>query len=135
MTEAEIQDFVVRFAAAWAARDGTAFRALWHDTGVMIAPWYGRDVSGEEWDRVNDALKEQAPDLVWQLLDWSCRGDVIMIEWQNTRMLNGTRVEWRGIDKFRLKDGKIIEERVYCDTAPLRALNRGDVLEPLVNLR
>jgi hypothetical protein len=134
MTEAEVQDFVARFAGAWAARDGTAFRALWHDVGVMVAPWYGRDVRGEEWDRVNDALKEQAPDLVWQLLDWSWRGDVVMIEWQNTRLLNGQRVEWRGVDKFRLKDGKIIEERVYSDTAPLRALGQAKALEPLVRL-
>ena len=28
MTDAEIQDFVTRFAAAWAARDGNAFLDL-----------------------------------------------------------------------------------------------------------
>ena len=33
MTDAEIQDFVTRFAAAWAARDGNAFLDLWHPEG------------------------------------------------------------------------------------------------------
>jgi ketosteroid isomerase-like protein len=72
-----------------------------------------------------------APDFVWQLLDWTARGDVIMIEWQTTRIVNGARFDWRGVDKFRIKAGKIIEERVYCDTAPLRALRTGEVLEPI----
>jgi ketosteroid isomerase-like protein len=90
MTDAEIRDFVTRFAAAWAARDGNG-----------------------------------------QLLDWSARGDVVIIEWQTTRLINGTRFSWRGVDKFRFKNGKIIEERVYCDTAPLRALRSGEALEPI----
>ena len=34
MTDAEIQDFVTRFAAAWAARDGNAFLELWHPDGT-----------------------------------------------------------------------------------------------------
>ena len=41
------------------------------------------------------------------------------------------RFEWRGVDKFRIKEGKIIEERVYSDTAPLRAFRKGETLEPI----
>src|ERR1700731_3275855 len=47
------------------------------------------------------------------------------------RLVNGARFSWRGVDKFRIKAGKIIEERVYCDTAPLRALRSGEALEPI----
>jgi hypothetical protein len=35
MTESEVQEFVTRFAAAWAARDGDMFAALWHGDGVL----------------------------------------------------------------------------------------------------
>ena len=38
MTDAEIQDFVTRFAAAWAARDGKAFLDLWHPEGALYTP-------------------------------------------------------------------------------------------------
>ena len=38
MTDAEIQDFVTRFAAAWAARDGKAFLDLWHPEGLLQTP-------------------------------------------------------------------------------------------------
>jgi ketosteroid isomerase-like protein len=134
MTDADAQDFVTRFAAAWAARDGEAFLALWHPEGVLHYPLVDRLLAGKEIARLNDVQKESAPDLVWQLLDWTTRGDVVILEWQSTRVIAGQRFDWRGVDKLRLKDGKIIEERVYMDTAVLRARRTGSVLEPLLRL-
>ena len=134
MTDADIQDFVTRFAAAWAARDGAAFLALWHADGVLRTPFAGRVIAGSELGRLNDIQKEQAPDLVWQLLDWTSRGDVVILEWQNTRVIGGKRFDFRGVDKFRLRDGKIAEEVVYADTAPLRALRSGEAVEALIRI-
>ncbi|MEH2473841.1 ketosteroid isomerase-like protein [Nitrobacteraceae bacterium AZCC 2161] len=131
MTDADIQDFVTRFAAAWAARDGEAFLKLWHPDGTLRTPLVGRPVAGNELARLMDVQKEAAPDFVWQLLDWTSRGDVVIIEWQTTRIINGARFDWRGVDKFRIKDGRIAEECVYTDTAPLRAARAGTVLEPI----
>jgi ketosteroid isomerase-like protein len=131
MTDAEIQDFVTRFAAAWAARDGKAFLDLWHPEGLLRTPLVDRAIKGSELDRLLEVQSAAAPDFVWQLLDWTSRGDVVIIEWQTTRIVNGARFSWRGVDKFRLTAGKIIEERVYCDTAPLRALRTGEALEPI----
>jgi ketosteroid isomerase-like protein len=134
MTDIELSDFVTRFAAAWATRDGEAFLALWHPEGALHTPLVGRAVAGAELPRLLDTQKEAAPDFVWQLLDWTSRGDVVIIEWQTTRVINGARFDWRGVDKFRFKGGKIIEERVYTDTAPLRAARSGTVLEPIMSL-
>jgi ketosteroid isomerase-like protein len=131
MTDAEIQDFVTRFAAAWAARDGNAFLDLWHPEGTLNTPMVGRTVKGSELNRLMEVQKAAAPDFVWQLLDWTSRGDVVIVEWQTTRIVNGARFDWRGVDKFRIKAGKIIEEQVYCDTAPLRALRTGEAPEPI----
>jgi ketosteroid isomerase-like protein len=131
MTDAELQEFVTRFAAAWAARDGNAFLELWHPEGSLNTPLVNRTIKGSELHGLMEAQKAAAPDFVWQLLDWTSRGDVVMIEWQTTRIVNGARFDWRGVDKFRIKGGKIIEERVYSDTAPLRALPSGEVLESI----
>jgi len=131
MTDDEVQDFVTRFAAAWAARDGNAFLALWPPAGTLNTPMVGRPVKGSELASLLEVQKSAAPDFVWQLLDWARRGDVVIVEWQTTRNVNGTRFDWRGVDKFRLKDGRIIEERVYTDTAPLRAFRSGETLEPI----
>lgn len=134
MADQDIQEFVTRFAAAWAARDGEAFLAMWHPHGLLHSPLYDRAVRGKEFGRLTDLAREAAPDLVWQLLDWTSRGDVVVIEWQTTRLVAGRRLDTRGVDKFRLREGLIVEECVYTDTAPLRALRRGEALEPLVRL-
>ena len=134
MTDQEVQDFVTRFAAAWAARDGNAFLELWHPDGKLYTPLVNRPVAGNELARLLEVQTAAAPDFVWQLLDWTSRGDVVIIEWQTTRNVNGIRFEWRGVDKFRFRDGKIAEERVYSDTAPLRAFRSGEKLEPITTL-
>ncbi len=58
-----------------------------------------------------EVQKAAAPDFVWQLLDWTSRDDVVIVEWQTTRNVDGARFEWRGVDKFRIRDGKIIRSR------------------------
>jgi ketosteroid isomerase-like protein len=134
MTDAEVQEFVTRFAAAWAARDGNAFLELWHPEGLLDTPLVNRRVKGSELGGLMEVQTTAAPDFVWQLLDWTSRGNVVVIEWQTTRNVGGVRFEWRGVDKFRIRDGKIIEERVYSDTAPLRAFRKGETLEPITTL-
>ena len=52
MTDAEVQEFVTRFAAAWAARDGNAFLELWHPEGMLDTPLVNRKVKGSELARL-----------------------------------------------------------------------------------
>ena len=89
MTDAEVQEFVTRFAAAWAARDGNAFMELWHPEGLLDTPLVNRRVKGSELGRLMEVQTAAAPDFVWQLLDWTSRGDVVIIEWQTTRNVGG----------------------------------------------
>jgi ketosteroid isomerase-like protein len=60
MTDIEIQDFVTRFAAAWAERDGEAFLALWHPDGVLRSPLYDRPVAGKELGRLTEIVRQRA---------------------------------------------------------------------------
>lgn len=48
MTEYDITDFVTRFAAAWATRDGARFLELWHPDGTLHSPLYDRPIKGSE---------------------------------------------------------------------------------------
>lgn len=134
MTDVGVQDFVSRFAAAWAARDPEAFLMLWHPDGLLHSPLYDRPVAGKELGRLTELVRQAAPDHVWQLLDWTARGDIVIVEWQATRTVGGRRLDWRGVDKFRLRDGRILEERVYMDTAALRAARSIVWPEPLIRL-
>ena len=134
MTDAEIQEFVTRFAAAWAARDGNAFLDLWHPEGLLDTPLVNRPVKGSELGRLMEVQNSAAPDFVWQLLDWTSRGDVVIIEWQTTRNVTARASNGAASTSSASGNGKIIEERVYSDTAPLRAFRKGEKLEPITTL-
>lgn len=134
MTDLETQDFVTRFAAAWADRSPQAFLALWDSGGVLRSPLYDRPVAGSELGRLTELVRQAAPDHVWQLLDWASRGDVVIVEWQATRTAGGQRFDWRGVDKIRLRAGRIVEETVYMDTAALRAARALAWPQPLIPL-
>jgi ketosteroid isomerase-like protein len=134
MNDTDVQAFVTRFAAAWAARDGDAFLTLWHPDGQLHSPLYDRTVFGNELGRLTQLVRETAPDHVWQLLDWTSRGDVVVIEFQSTSTAGGRRIDRRGVDKFRLREGRIVEERVYTDTAAARAARGVNWPEPLIRL-
>ena len=122
MTDSEKQTFVNSFAAAWATRDADAFLALWHPEGQLHYPFANRVLEGSEIGKLNDLTKTQAPHLTWRLLDWTSRGDVVVIEWESSNKYGPHVIVWRGVDKMTLRDGKIVEEIVYSDTAPLQAL-------------
>jgi ketosteroid isomerase-like protein len=134
MNDLEIQNFVDRFAAAWAAKDGDAFLALWRPDGVLHYPFANRTIKGDEIGKLNDLTKAHAPALTWRLVDWTARGDVVVIEWECANKYGEQTVTWRGVDKLTLLDGKIVEEIVYTDTAPLQALRRGVQFDALIEL-
>ena len=132
MTDLEKQTFVNRFAAAWAARDGDAFLALWDPHGRLHYPFANRVIVGAEIGKLNDLTKDIAAHLTWKLVDWTSRDDVVVIEWESSNRYGEQVVVWRGVDKMTFRDGKIIEEIVYCDTAPLQALRRGMKFDALI---
>lgn len=132
MTEAEASAFVAAFAEAWRSRDPAAFGALWHPDGELRWPFTDRVIKGAEIGRLNAVLATQAPDLVWTLVDWTWRGETVMIEWEHNRGEGATRMVWRGVDKFILRAGKIVSEMVYTDTAPLRAIQSGAAPAPMI---
>jgi hypothetical protein len=132
MTTLNAEDFVNRFAAAWAARDAGAFLALWHPEGKLHYPFANRVINGREIGKLNDLTKASAPDLTWNLVGWTSRANVIVIEWACSNKYGDRVVFWGGVDKLTLRDGKIIEEIVYTDTAPLQALRRGVKFDALI---
>jgi hypothetical protein len=91
---------------------------LWDPHGQLHYPFANRVIMGSEIGELNDLTKTIAPHLTWKLVDWTSRDDVLVIEWESSNRYGNRVIVWRGVDKMALRDGKIIEEIVYCDTAP-----------------
>lgn len=134
MSEQEIERFVHAFASAWARRDGDAFLALWHPDGLLHYPFANRVIKGSELGMLTEFQNKGAPNLTWKLLGWTSRDDVVVIEWESSNRYGDQVITWRGVDRITLEDGRIREEVVYADTAPLQARRRGTTFEPLLQL-
>src|SRR5262245_54241095 len=134
MTPAEMSAFVDAFATAWRTRSDADRAALWHPHGKLFYPFANRVIRGSELPLLNAITQKNAPELTWKLIDWAGRGNVIVIEWESSNRFGDHVITWRGVDKLTLVDGKIIEEVVYSDTAPLQALRRGESFPALIVL-
>jgi ketosteroid isomerase-like protein len=132
MSEAEAQAFVTKYAAIWAAGISDDFRTVWHENGTLVHPMLDRTLKGRDIPDLHSMQKAAAPTLVWQLAGWTWREDTVVVEWLCTVSAVDGPFAWRGVDKFRVLDGRIVEETVYSDNAPLRAARRGETLEPMM---
>jgi ketosteroid isomerase-like protein len=126
--------FVERYVEAWVARDPEAVAALWSPEGVLTSPLYDRPMLGSEIAELTRSQFTRNPDLTWTLIEWATHGETHALEFRNTFTVRGQIFEMRGVDWMRVRDGRIVEERVYLDTAPVRALRDGRPLEPVVRL-
>lgn len=61
---------------------------------------------------LNELTKGRSFDLKWSMVDWTARGNVIVVEWESTNRFGDRVRSWRGVDKLTLRDGRIIEEVV-----------------------
>jgi ketosteroid isomerase-like protein len=135
MTENDAARFVEHFKDIWASGKSERFLEVWHEDGELQHVLLDRIVRGKELPALHTAQLAAAPDLRWTALDWAFRGDTIIVEFQNSWTTgSGQPFAWRGVDVLRLRDGKIVEERVYADTAPLRAARAGKAIEPIMKL-
>jgi hypothetical protein len=81
MTTEDVQEFVTRFAAAWAARDGNAFLELWHPDGTLHTPLVERPIKGSELAKlmeVQTAARRTSSGNCWTgpraAMSWSSNG-------------------------------------------------------------
>ena len=122
MSHDERRAWIDRFVAAWASREPRVMAGLWHEDGWLRHPALDAPIDGATVPLNNDNTKALIPDLQWRLRHWAAREDVLFLEWVCTGTVNGTLMEWEGVDRMILRSDKIAEEVVFHDTYPLRRL-------------
>lgn len=114
----EHADFFARFQSFWAAPSGErvleiiAPDATIHFTGAGFMS--GRDYAA--W--MGEALTN-FDELEVTPMDCAGNGDMLYIAWEASANIHGDRRTYRGVDRFRLKDGMAVEEHVIFDSAVL----------------
>lgn len=122
----EHQDFYERFKSFWAAPSGERvaeviapdatihFSGAGSMTGAAYAEWMAGTLAAMS-------------DINVTPLDCAGNEDVLYISWESSATLHGSRRTYRGVDRFRLRDGFAIEEYVIFDTAVLSPEGRAGI--------
>lgn len=116
---------VDRFAAFWAKPDAAMVpRALAPDVAGYwpgdaepvrgIAPYTARITE----------LLAMVPDFRMELVEHAENDDCIFIRWIAHGTWNGAPVEFNGVDRIKVRDGLVAENRIFCDHPLVQALAR-----------
>lgn len=113
------EQFVQRFEEAW--RDPmTRFPALFHPEGTLHQSGMSAPLGRADIPAFLQRTAQVITDLRINATHWGMSGEDVLIEWVANAVVAGTPMTWQGASRFTLRDGLIIEEKAYFDTAPLR---------------
>lgn len=117
---AEHLDFFERFKSFWAAPTGARVAELIAPNATIHFAGQGT-FSGTEYIDVMAGLLDSFEGLEVVPVDCAGNGEVLYIHWRTSAIINGNRVEYPGVDRFRIVDGMAVEEYIIYDTAVLQA--------------
>lgn len=125
-----VEHFVSEFASGWADLDVDRLGAL---MDPEVCSFYAGMQEPADLAGVKDYLRTiigLVPDIKLKPVRWATVEDVVFIEWSAEATAGGQIFNFEGTDRFKLKNGRIIEGRAYFDTAPfLKAFKVTDASE------
>lgn len=113
------ESFVQRFEEAW-REPLTKFPELFHPDGTLHQSGMPAPIKRSDIRAFLERTALVIADLRINATHWGWSGEDVLIEWDATGTVAGTRIEWQGASRFTFRDGLIIEEKAYFDTSPLR---------------
>lgn len=113
------EHFVEAFVEGWARRDPSAFPSLFRPDALIDHPTVSEPVRGEDVARLNARFHRALPDLSFRALSHATSVDLAFIEFECNATWNGQPLQWRGVDRFALRQGKVSAAAAYFDTLPL----------------
>ena len=86
----------------------------------MIGYWPGSDEPVRGRDEYVGALQEllaRVPDLTLQVLESADNGEYLFLRWVAHATGAAGRIEHTGVDRIKVIDGKVVENRIFFDRA------------------
>jgi hypothetical protein len=106
------------FQEFWAKPDLSTPSDNLHDD--VIGYWPGTDEPVRGRDEYVGALQEllaRIPDLTLQVMESADNGEYLFIRWVAHATGANGRIEHPGVDRIKIVDGKVVENRIFFDRA------------------
>jgi ketosteroid isomerase-like protein len=124
-TEAQRADaarWVEGFATRWSPLDPDALRDLMHPDTQNLIPPMATPADAEGVIAHFRAMKQRVPGLTLTVQRWALAGDAVFVEWLGSAEVLGQKLQWRGIDRVLLRDGRTYAGEAFWDTQRVTAL-------------
>ena len=122
----EHRDFYRRFQSFWANPSGERVPELIAPDASIHFTGAG-NMTGAVYAGVMGEMLKSMEELTVTPMDCAGNGDRLYIAWETSAKIHGETRVYRGVDRFRIRDGMAIEEHVIFDSAVLTPEGRGGI--------
>jgi hypothetical protein len=119
MADPPAEDFVRRFAAAWADPSPERLGALAHPDVLLRQPMMRPIRGAAAWREAVRDLLDMAPDIRGEVLRWAASGPDLFVELTLRATFARRPYQWTLVDRIRLEEGLVRERVSYFDPLPL----------------
>lgn len=117
-----VEEWVRAFTELW--RGGRSrlddFMTLFDPKIKLSAPGLRSTVGAQAGQEAFRKTFEVFPDMVATNEGWACNGESLFIEMVFTATIGGEMTRWRGVDRFRIENGAIVERTAFLNPLIVR---------------
>jgi steroid delta-isomerase-like uncharacterized protein len=126
-SSSHVESFVAGWADFWAAPShADALHGLITDDVTLHWPGASEPLRGRDaYARQLAGAVARIPDLTLSVTEYAHRGDVLILAWEGRGTIGGEVRRWRGVDRFRMHEGRSAETTVVFDTRAISAVTAG----------
>lgn len=118
----EIERFIQVYEEIWPSFDADRLERfeMVHPEATIDHSGMEKPIRGDEEPDYVRGIKAAMPDIRLELRNWAGREDIVFVEYAIEATVDGGRLAWDGIGRFRLLEGRVIEAIGRWDTAAYR---------------
>ena len=118
----DVERFMRVYEEIWPSFDADRLEKfeMVHPEATIDHSGMERPIRGDEEPDYVRGIKTAMPDISLETRSWAARGDVVFVEYAMKATVNGKRLAWDGIGRFKLRDGRVIDAIGRWDTAAIQ---------------
>jgi SnoaL-like domain len=118
----DVERFMQIYEEIWPSFDADRLEKfeMVHPDATIDHSGMERPIRGDEEPDYVRGIKALLPDISLAVRNFAARENVIFVEYAMEATVNGERVAWDGIGRFKLRDGRVIDAIGRWDPAKIQ---------------
>ena len=107
----DVEHFIQIYEEIWPSFDADRLEKfeMVHPDATIDHSGMEQPIRGDEEPDYVRGIKALMPDISLEMRSWAAREDIVFVEYAMEATVNGERVAWDGIGRFKLRDGRVSE--------------------------